>query len=178
MTRRRALLLLTGVSACVIGGTIAWRHFAADADGSRPPDQARAMLEAQTFKDAEGQPQPFAQWSGRVLVVNFWATWCAPCVEEMPALQRAQRDYENRGVTIVGVGIDSPANIREFRSRLGLDLPLLAAGAGGSDLGRALGNRAGALPFTVLVDRQGRIRQRKLGQIRSEELTAWIEAAL
>jgi thiol-disulfide isomerase/thioredoxin len=136
------------------------------------------LLDAQTFNDADGQPQPFAQWSDRVLVVNFWATWCAPCVEEMPALQRAQRSYEKRGVTIVGVGIDSSSNIRDFRSRLGLDLPLLAAGAGGSELGRALGNRAGALPFTVLIDRQGRIRQRKLGQIRGEELTAWIEAAL
>jgi thiol-disulfide isomerase/thioredoxin len=178
MTRRRTLLFVaTGVAAGAIGGVVAWRRLAT-ADANHPADQARALLDAQTFDDADGRPQPFAQWSDRVLVVNFWATWCAPCVEEMPELQHAQRSYERRGVTIVGVGIDSPANIREFRSKLGLDLPLLVAGAGGSELGRALGNRAGALPFTVLVDRQGRIRQRKLGQIRGAELKAWIEAAL
>ena len=113
MTRRRALLFLaTAVAAGAIGGAFAWRRFAADADASGASDQVRALLEAQTFNDADGQPQPFAQWSGRVLVVNFWATWCAPCVEEMPTLQRAQHSYEKRGVTIVGVGIDSPSNIR------------------------------------------------------------------
>jgi peroxiredoxin len=109
-------------------------------------------------------------------VVNFWATWCPPCVEEMPALQDVRDGYRGKGVEVVGIGIDNAAKIAEFRSRHGLTLPLLVAGAGGSDLNRALGNTNGALPFTVLIGADGRVLERHLGQVKPEQLRRWLDA--
>jgi peroxiredoxin len=108
--------------------------------------------------------------------VNFWATWCAPCVEEMPDLQRTHDEFASRGVRVVGLGIDSPSALKRFREEHRLSLPLFAAGAGGSELARALGNSSGALPFTVLLDRNGRIVRSHLGQVRPAELRAWLDA--
>lgn len=136
---------------------------------------ANQLFEA-VFDDADGVRQPLAQWRGTLLVVNFWATWCAPCVDEMPALNQVRNEYRRRGVEIVGVGIDSAEKIRAFRARLGLGLPLLVAGAGGSELARALGNVTGVLPYTVLVTRAGAVEQRHIGQIQPDELKAWLDA--
>lgn len=117
-----------------------------------------------------------SQWRGRLLVVNFWATWCAPCVEEMPELQKVQHDYASRGVAVIGLGIDNAAAIRRFRDEQQIALPLLVAGAGGSEIARQFGNPSGALPYTVLIDRDGRIVQARLGRIREQELRSWLDA--
>jgi peroxiredoxin len=96
----------------------------------------------------------------------------------MPDLERVRLAYLDRNVEIVGLGIDNAAKIRAFRDELKLTLPLLVAGAGGSELGRLLGNIAGALPYTVLIDPSGRVVQRKLGQIKPAELQQWLDAQL
>jgi peroxiredoxin len=111
-------------------------------------------------------------------VVNFWATWCPPCVDEMPDLQQVRDAYLDRGVEIIGIGIDNAAKIAAFRDQHRLTLPLLVAGAGGSELNRALGNTGGALPFTVLIGPDGRVRERHLGQIKPEQLRRWLDEAL
>ena len=172
--KRRHLLALAGAAglAATAGAALnAWRTAPRAAESG-----AVERLFSATYDDADGRPQALAQWRGRTLVVNFWATWCPPCVDEMPDLQRVRDEFLGRGVEIVGLGIDSPAKIREFRDRLKLTLPLLVAGAGGSQLGRELGNTVGALPFTVLVSRQGAVVQRKLGPIKPAELRAWLAA--
>ena len=96
----------------------------------------------------------------------------------MPDLQRVYDDYKERGVVVVGLGIDNPSALKRFRDEYLLSLPLFAAGASGNDLGRALGNASGALPYTVLVDRKGRIVQARLGQIRPAELRRWLDAQI
>lgn len=175
MTRRQWLLAATaGLGAAGLGAWLSARRLAP----APVADEAAERLFATTFPDADGNPQPLAQWRGQILVVNFWATWCPPCVEEMPDLQAVRDAYHGRGVEIVGVGIDNAEKIRAFRDRMELRLPLLVAGAGGSDLGQALGNRTGALPYTALIDRQGRVAQRKLGQIKPAELRLWLDAQL
>jgi thiol-disulfide isomerase/thioredoxin len=167
--RRRLVLASVGLGALVAGAGVAWWRVRPDA-----PD-ASALFD-RTFDDVDGRPQPLAQWRGRWIVLNFWATWCAPCVEEMPMLQQAARDYAGRGVVVVGVGIDNAKAIRRFREELKLELPLLVAGAGGSDLARDLGNPSGALPYTVLVSPQGRIEQAHLGLLKPELLRAWLDS--
>jgi peroxiredoxin len=96
----------------------------------------------------------------------------------MPDLQRVRDAYRDRGVEVIGIGIDNAAKIAAFRDKHGLTLPLLVAGVGGSDLNRALGNSGGALPFTLLIGADGRIRERHLGQVKPEQLHRWLDAAL
>lgn len=174
MQRRQWLgLLATGLGAGAIGAWLASRRFDAPA-----ADAATATLFAMTLPDSEGAQQPLAQWRGRLLVVNFWATWCPPCVEEMPDLQAVRDAYKGRGVEVIGIGIDSADRIAVFAQRMKLSLPLLVAGMAGSELARSLGNPAGALPYTVLIDAKGFVAQRKLGQIKRSELQAWLDARL
>jgi thiol-disulfide isomerase/thioredoxin len=175
MNRRRGLLLL-GAGACAAGlgaGVNWWR--------TRPARTAAGVVDAffaASFADADGRQQPLSQWRGRPLIVNFWATWCPPCVEEMPDLQRIRDTYRDRGVEVIGIGIDNAAKIVGFRRQHGLSLPLLVAGAGGSELSRSFGNTTGALPFTVLISPDGRVLQRHLGQIKPEQLRRWLDTAL
>ena len=175
MNRRGWLAVFaTGVLAAGLGAALNWRRTEPLAVGAAATD----AFFAAAFPDADGRPQPLSQWRGRPLVVNFWATWCPPCVEEMPDLQRIRDEYRDRGVEVIGIGIDNAAKIAAFRDKLGLTLPLLVAGVGGSDLNRALGNAGGALPYTVLIGVDGRIRERHLGQVKPAQLRRWLDAAL
>lgn len=175
MSRRQWLLsVAVGGAAVALGAGMAWWRTEADPVAAISTEP----LFAAAFPDASGTAQPLQQWRNRVLVVNFWATWCAPCVEEMPDLQAARERFARQGVEIIGIGIDSAENIRRFRDKLGLKLPLLVAGLGGSELNRALGNDAGVLPYTVLIDREGKVRARHVGQIRRKQLDGWIERTL
>lgn len=175
MNRRSWLLLLaTGAGAAGLGIAVNWWRTEPGTAGA----EATAAFFSASFPDASGRPQPLSQWRGRPLVVNFWATWCPPCVEEMPDLQRVRDAYRERGVEVIGIGIDNADKIAAFRETHRLTLPLLVAGVGGSDLNRALGNSTGALPYTLLIGADGRIRERHLGQVKPEQLRRWLDAAL
>ena len=164
---RRASLALIG-GACLAGGAwLAWRE-----DRGRA-DSGAAALEtffSAQWSDAEGRPFDGQALRGRPLILNFWATWCPPCVEEMPELEALHRELSASGVQIVGIGIDSEAKIRQFAKTSGYSYPLLPAGAGGAELTRAMGNASAALPFTVVVGRDGLIRERILGRFQLERL--------
>lgn len=166
----RWTLVTVAVLALLAGAAVAWWRMAPSA----PAEAAVATLFAQRFTDADGTERSLGSWRGKTLIVNFWATWCAPCVEEMPDLQAVRDEYAARDVEVLGIGIDSARNITAFRDKLQIRFPLLVAGAGGSDLGRVLGNQAGVLPFTVLVTPDGRIVQRKIGQVKPAELRLWL----
>jgi len=169
--KRRSLLFAAGSAALLAGAGVAWRA------ALREPEfkPAVAALFQQTFEDARGVAQPMAQWRGRWMVLNFWATWCAPCVEEMPGLQQIARDYGPRGVAVVGLGIDRPDAIRRFQSELKIEIPLLVAGASGTDTVRALGNPQGLLPYTVLISPEGRVVRSRLGLVKPQTLRSWLE---
>lgn len=141
-----------------------------------PPEQGPAAtlgevpeaLWALALPDINGEVQPLSQWRGSKTVINFWATWCAPCVKEMPDLNALHHKHPN--VRFVGIGIDSTANIRAFLDKVPVDYPLLVQGAGGIDLLRRLGNSQGGLPFTLVLDEDGVLRHRILGQIDPADL--------
>ncbi|MFZ6756717.1 TlpA family protein disulfide reductase [Undibacterium sp. Ji50W] len=137
-----------------------------------PENKAVAQLMAQQFKDSDGKPQAMTQWQGRYLLVNFWATWCAPCVQEMPELSTLQQELKGKKVQILGLGIDSPSNIAEFAKKYKISYPLFAAGMEGSELSRQLGNQAGGLPFTILLAPDGKVVKNYLGRLKMEELRA------
>jgi len=161
------LVAVAGVAAGIGAGL--WRARAA-----RDAAAARALF-ALALPDAGGTTQPLSQWEGRPLLVNFWAPWCAPCVEEMPDLQRFRDEQHSRGLEVIGLGIDTAPRIREFRDQHKITLPLLVAGFEGSAIGDQLGNTGGVLPYTVLIGADGRVLERKTGRIRPEELRRWFD---
>ncbi len=174
--RRRWLLGSAAIAGLAAGAIAAW--FAQRTEPDAPQSLPAASLFALTFDNAHGEPQPMSQWQGRWLVINFWATWCAPCVEEMPALQQVARDYRDRGVAFVGLGIDNAAAIRRFQADLKIEIPLLVAGAEGSELARLFGNASGALPYTVLISPAGQIVRTRLGLVQPELLRTWLDSGL
>lgn len=149
-------------------GVGAWRWRVTPAQ-----DGAEAAFWSSTWQGLDGQPLAMAAFRGQPLLLNFWATWCPPCVEELPLLNRFYAEHRGRGWQVLGLAIDQAPAVQRFLARLPLDFPNVVAGLGGSDLGRQLGNASGGLPFTVVFDRQGRVAQRKLGQVKPEDLSAW-----
>jgi thiol-disulfide isomerase/thioredoxin len=145
---------------------------------SAPTADAPARLLALTLPDLQGKPQPLAQWRGKVLVANFWATWCPPCKEEMPEFSRISSKYAPNGVQFVGISIDSAEKVAAFQKEIGVSYPLLISTLEVLDLSSDLGNRAKALPFTVILRPDGSPQQVKLGKFATPDLEKAIEAAL
>jgi len=140
--------------------------------------QGVSRLLSTSFADLSGSPRSLAEWSNRVILVNFWATWCAPCREEMPLLSEVRDRYASSGLEVVGIAIDTASKVREFLRSTPVSYPVLLADADGLDLMRALGNTAGGLPFTLLIDRKGEVTWYKLGLLKKEELEAKVRGAL
>lgn len=127
-----------------------------------------------SFPDSKGEPVALSSVRGDLTVVNFWATWCPPCVEEMPELSSIHDEMSSKGVKVIGLAVDSPSAVRGFLETREFSYPLLVTGASGSELGKRLGNTSEALPYTVLIDEKGSVIKQKLGRIREEELKSWI----
>jgi thiol-disulfide isomerase/thioredoxin len=133
-----------------------------------PAGDAVPELFAQTYPDAHGGSQALAQWKGRPMLINFWATWCGPCVKEMPELDALRGRHP--GVQFVGIAIDTSANVVKFLAKIPVKYQILVAGPGSIGLMRKLGNGPGALPFTVVLDADGRIRKQILGTVETAML--------
>jgi thiol-disulfide isomerase/thioredoxin len=148
---------------------------AAGAAGFAPaagPAQAAALAPdpfyGLSFPDLQGKTVQLDTYLGKTLVANFWATWCAPCVKEMPDLDALHKKYPD--IQIVGLAIDTAANVEKFGEKVQVSYPLLIAGHGGIQHMRALGNKNGGLPFTVVFDGKGRPAKTILGQVDAHEL--------
>jgi thiol-disulfide isomerase/thioredoxin len=119
--------------------------------------------------DIHGQPHTIDEWDGEVLLVNFWATWCPPCKKEIPAFIRLQERYGDAGLQVIGIAIDQVDLVRDFATAMGVNYPLLVGELGATEVTQAWGNRYGTLPYSVLVDRDGRIAATKLGELTEAE---------
>lgn len=139
--------------------------------GCADPAPGATPLFAAPMVDRDGQVVSIAP--GAPLIVNFWARWCPPCRDEMPDFQALHRRHAGAGLRVIGIAIgERPAEVRVFAEQQGYDYPLLIADADGQALMRALGNESGALPYTLAIDREGRIVARKLGRISARELAS------
>ncbi|MDP2826522.1 MAG: TlpA disulfide reductase family protein [Sulfuritalea sp.] len=123
-----------------------------------------------TLPDSNGQTQALEQWRGKILVVNYWATWCPPCREEMPGFARLQEKFAAKGVQFVGISIDTVVKVAEFQKDTPVNYPLLIGDAGAIDSSVALGNSRQALPFTAVIDRHGMVSAVKLGRFAEVDL--------
>ena len=141
------------------------------------PQDAAALL-AISLPDTAGAQQSLEQWRGKVVVVNFWATWCAPCREEMPEFVRAQSEFGSKGLQFVGIAVDQADKVDEFARELKVNYPVLIGGYGAIELSKTLGNRLVALPFTIVVDRQGRVAHTQLGPLKPDQLRSIVTKLL
>ncbi len=124
-----------------------------------------------------GDPATLGTVRQPLTVINFWATWCPPCVEEMPDLARVYADVKDRGVVVIGLAVDNPRAVAAFPLTQEVGYPIFVAGAAGQALGERLGNPSGALPYTVLIGADGSVQRQKLGKISEDELRSWLNTS-
>lgn len=170
MNRRAALVRGIAVAAAATGAGVAWWR-------ARPgPAAPGAEIWTMQFDQPDGGQLSLSALHGRPLLLNFWATWCAPCVSELPLLDRFHRGQSADGWQVVGLAVDNRGPVQEFLAKRPVSFPIGLAGVGGVELARHLGNGAGALPFTAVFDRRGTLVQRKLGVIEPGDLQRWARA--
>ncbi len=130
---------------------------------------------ALSLPQADGTPLAVGTLRGGPLLVNFWATWCPPCVKEMPLLDAFYKQYNTKNLKMLGIAIDGPTAVKAFLGKTPVTFPIALAGVEGTGLARTLGNAQGALPYTVLATPDGRIVQRQMGELTAEQLSTWAQ---
>ncbi|MBX3586471.1 MAG: TlpA family protein disulfide reductase [Ramlibacter sp.] len=173
VARRRYLMGGVALAAGLAGAGVAWWRFQPHAVA---PGAGEALWQL-SFDAPTGPPLAMQSLQGRPLLINFWATWCPPCVEELPLLDRFYRANSAKGWQVLGLAIDQPTAVRSFLQKTPVSFPVGLAGLTGTDLGRSLGNLTGALPFTVVLDARGQVAQRKMGKVSPEDLQQWLQIA-
>ena len=165
--KRRKLLFATAAGMAAVGGAglALWRYRLAE-----PEDGALAALWALEAELPSGGMFELSQLRGKPLVVNFWATWCPPCVEEMPLLDAFYRQNSSNGWQMVGLAADNAKAVNKFLGQTPVQFPTPLAGLAGIELSRTLGNLSGALPFTVVINSQGTIALRHMGKLSAEQI--------
>lgn len=171
--RRRLLYGGVAAGAALAGAGWAWWRFQPHAE-SAAAQAGDAAFYAQSFETLQGAPLAAQAFRGKPLLLNFWATWCPPCIAELPLLNAFFLEHQARGWQVLGLAVDQPAAVGKFLERSPVHFPVGMAGLGGTELSRSLGNLAGGLPFTVVFGADGRVLHRKMGQIKPQDLADWV----
>jgi thiol-disulfide isomerase/thioredoxin len=186
VSHRRSLLIFAVTAATLLVALFAAAWWVGQLEAEPPVTNAvnrgsqatSAVIYAASIPDLQGRPQPLAQWSTQLLVINFWASWCAPCLEEIPMLVEAQSKYGQRGLQIVGIAADSSLNAGNFAKKLQINYPILVDESGAITFSKRVGNRLGLLPFTIVINPAGEIVMTKLGVFQKVELAELLEKQL
>ena len=169
MTVSRRTWIATALAAGATGAGLSWWRL-------RPNEvlsEAEAAFWAQSFETPGGQPLALADWRGQPLLLNFWATWCPPCVEEIPLLNAFYEKHRAQGWRVLGLAVDQPSAVRKFTEKLPIAFPVGMAGLAGTELSRTLGNPTGGLPYTVVFGADGKVLHRKIGKVGQGDLDQW-----
>ena len=177
---RRRAWLLGGTGAAAAAAGLAWQRWredtsAAAAAAAATLTPAAANLWQMSFEKPEGGLLVMASLRGQPLLLNFWGTWCPPCVKEMPELDLFSKQFAPQGWRVVGLAVDNPKAVREFLARTPVSYAIGLAGFEGSELSRTLGNEQSGLPYTLAFGRNGQVLQRKAGATSLAELTRWAQ---
>jgi len=168
MTAYLAVLILLGLAV---------RHFAVNPLYNQPVTSAKPLFTA-TLTDINGSKQNLSQYQGKIIVLNFWATWCPPCREEMPELSQLHQEYKNRNVVVLGVAEDELAPVKEYLQLSPVAYPVFIAENESADLGMHLGNDKSVLPYTVIIGADGNVIDTFFGRINKPLLEKSLENLL
>jgi len=168
LKNRRLILGGVALGALFAGSLASWFRFSS----SKTSSVDLQPLWNSTFEHPNGQSVDWKEFRGRPLIVNFWATWCTPCVEEMPLIDRFYKENVSKGWQVVGLAIDQPSKVRSFLAQHSVSYPIVLAGLGGTELGELLGNDVGGLPFTLVLRADESVLFKKIGKLRQEELNS------
>jgi thiol-disulfide isomerase/thioredoxin len=182
MDRRTVLILVLACLAATGGWWLQNRWM------NRMPDQPPAPAGVRTFAvgdpvggytlpDVDGNTTALAKWRGKIVLLNFWASWCVPCLHEMPLLAKVQRERAADGVQVVGIAMEQPQSASRFMQRVAVDYPILIGIDADPVPTTAFGDTAGLLPYSVLIGRDGHILETKLGPLDPATIEAWLAEA-
>lgn len=175
MTKLQQLMLYIGIAIIAVAAGLLLRGQLTMRSNPQPGAE---VIFAASLPDIHGTNQPISQWHGKVMVINFWATWCEPCREEIPEFIELQKRFSDQGLVFVGIAVDQKEKVVAFSKEIGINYPVLVGGMKGMMLADATGNRQGALPFTVVIDRSGKITGTKLGRLSQSKLESMIKPLL
>jgi thiol-disulfide isomerase/thioredoxin len=170
MSRRFVAAALAAAVLSAGAGFGAWHWW----NGSKDADTWASVAMTAQFQGLDGKPHTLSEWNGKLLLVNFWASWCVPCLNEIPLLIEAQKAHGARGFQVVGLAMDTREQVQAMQKRLGINYPLLLGQANVMDAMDALGDPLGAFPFSVLIGPDGRILARVAGGVTRDELQSWL----
>ena len=157
----------------LISGLFSWNQSKKEAQVQQITPLAEFSL-----PDLSGTLYPISNWQGQILIINFWATWCPPCLKEIPEFIELQAEYAEQNVQFIGIAIDDPQLVDDYLSFIDINYPILIAWTDGAKLARKLGNSINAIPFTIIVNQQSQIIFRRPGELSKQKLRALIEPLL
>ena len=181
---QRFIVPLIVLILAATAGFYSQRYFMADntsLPAQMPAQKANVIGQTRpdfSYKDIEGNMRSAKEWDGKVLLVNFWATWCPPCKKEIPAFIALQEQYADKGLQIIGIAIDDEDSVKDYADSMGMNYPVMAAEVNAIQLARDYGNRVSALPFSAFVDRKGKIVKIKAGGLSKESAEKIIQPLL
>ena len=168
--RRRLVFGGAAAVAGLAGAGLAWWRYQPH---SMVP-QVEAGLWAAEFAGLQDKPLAMQSLRGKPLLLNFWATWCPPCVEELPLLSAFYQENSSKGWQVLGLAVDQLDPVKRFLAKAPVSFPVAMAGVSGMELVKSLGNLSGGLPFTVVLGSDGLVLHRKMGKVSPEDLRAWV----
>ncbi len=170
--RNSTILLVASLAFMAVAGGLLLQRGGPQPQDFPPPREIAVPDYRPSFSlpDLSGRTRRIDEWDGSVVVVNFWATWCAPCRKEIPEFVALQEKYGAAGLQFVGVALDEAEQIKPFAESFGINYPILVGTLDALEIGRDYGNGRGGLPYTVVVDREGRVLYHKVGRVTTAEL--------
>ena len=175
MQAQRRLMVGVGAAAAVVGvGAAVWLGGRSVPLAQGVGEEAVPGLWSLAWDMPQGGSLTMAALRGRPVLINFWATWCPPCVEELPLINAFYNQNKANGWQVIGLAVDKPSSVQAFLAKMPLDFPIGLAGLSGTELGKNLGNLAGGLPFSVVLGSDGAVAQRKMGRLSAEDLAQWV----